>query len=87
MSNRKIRKLAVLGSGGSYGQPHRLHFANIGVPVLLLDIAPKKLTPAEKAKGNFRLIIPAVKNRIVNSALQSLSNQAHLPIYKQSSPS
>jgi 3-hydroxyacyl-CoA dehydrogenase len=45
-----------------------LHFANIGVQVLLLDIPPKELTAAEAAKG-LVLQTPAVRNRIVNEAL------------------
>ena len=48
--NRKIRKVAVLGSG-IMGSRIACHFANIGVEVLLLDISPKELTEQEKAKG------------------------------------
>ena len=50
MSQRKIRKVAVLGSG-VMGSRIACHFANIGVQVLLLDIAPKEVTEDEKAKG------------------------------------
>jgi 3-hydroxyacyl-CoA dehydrogenase len=39
--NRKITKVAVLGSG-IMGSRIACHFANIGVEVLLLDIAPKE---------------------------------------------
>ncbi|MDK0536488.1 3-hydroxyacyl-CoA dehydrogenase NAD-binding domain-containing protein, partial [Clostridium perfringens] len=46
------------------------HFANIGVEVLLLDIAPKELTEEEKKKG-LSLDHPAVKNRIVTSAFDA----------------
>ena len=42
------------------------HFANIGVQVLLLDIAPKELNAEEEAKG-LSLDSPLVKNRIVNN--------------------
>ena len=48
--NRRIRKVAVLGSG-VMGSAIACHFANIGCDVLLLDIAPKELTDDEKAKG------------------------------------
>ena len=48
--NRKITKVAVLGSG-IMGSRIACHFANIGVEVLLLDIAPKELTAEEQAKG------------------------------------
>lgn len=76
--NRTIRKVAVLGSG-IMGSRIACHFANIGVEVLLLDIAPKELTEDEKKKG-LTLDHPAVKNRIVNSAFDATlkSNPASL---------
>src|SRR6188768_1447413 len=67
--NRTIRKVAVLGSG-IMGSRIACHFANIGVEVLLLDIAPKELTEDEKKKG-LALDHPAVKNRIVSSAYEA----------------
>ena len=66
---RSIKKVAVLGSG-IMGSRIASHFANIGVEALLLDIVPRELTDAEKAKG-LTLEHPAVRNRIVNSAFQS----------------
>ena len=54
--NRIIKKVAVLGSG-VMGSRIACHFAGIGLPTLLLDIAPKELTPAETAtlaEGNAR---------------------------------
>jgi 3-hydroxyacyl-CoA dehydrogenase len=48
--NRSIRKVAVLGSG-IMGSRIACHFANIGVEVLLLDIAPRELSEDEKKKG------------------------------------
>src|SRR6478752_9781473 len=69
MSQRKIKKVAVLGSG-IMGSRIACHFANIGVEVLLLDIAPKELTDDEKKKG-LAVDHPAVKNRIVNSAFDA----------------
>ena len=41
MSNRKIRKVAVLGSG-VMGSRIACHFAGVGLQVLLLDIVPKE---------------------------------------------
>jgi 3-hydroxyacyl-CoA dehydrogenase len=67
--NRNIRKVAVLGSG-IMGSRIACHFANIGVEVLLLDIAPRELSEDEKKKG-LSLDHPAVKNRIVNSAFEA----------------
>ena len=46
------------------------HFANAGVEVLLLDIAPNALTPQEQAKG-LTLESRAVRNRIVNAGLEA----------------
>ncbi|MEQ9424236.1 MAG: 3-hydroxyacyl-CoA dehydrogenase NAD-binding domain-containing protein [Cyclobacteriaceae bacterium] len=66
---RVIKKVAVLGSG-IMGSRIACHFANIGCEVLLLDIAPKELNDAEKAKG-LKLDDKAVKNRIVNDAFQA----------------
>jgi hypothetical protein len=82
MSNRKITKVAVLGSG-VMGSRIACHFANIGVQVLLLDIAPKELNEEEKKKG-LSLDHPSVKNRIVNSSLQSALKSNPSPIYRQS---
>jgi 3-hydroxyacyl-CoA dehydrogenase len=81
MMNKKINKVAVLGSG-IMGSRIACHFANIGVEVLLLDIAPKELTAEETAKG-LVLAHPAVKNRIVNGALQTAVKTNPSPIYAQ----
>ena len=45
--NRKINKVAVIGSG-VMGSGIACHFANIGVEVLLLDISPTKLNENEE---------------------------------------
>ncbi|QIX62053.1 3-hydroxyacyl-CoA dehydrogenase [Hymenobacter sp. BT18] len=79
--NRTIKKVAVLGSG-VMGSRIACHFANIGVQVLLLDIAPKELLPAEEAKG-LKLDNPAVKNRIVNSSLQTAVAANPSPLYRK----
>ncbi len=77
--NKKVNKVAVLGSG-IMGSRIACHFANIGVEVLLLDIAPKTLLPEEQAKG-LALDHPAVKNRIVNTALQQAVKSNPSPLY------
>jgi len=56
------------------------HFAGAGIQVLLLDIAPAQLTDAEAGKG-LTLEIPAVKNRIVNEALQAAVKSNPSPLY------
>jgi 3-hydroxyacyl-CoA dehydrogenase len=79
MMNKKINKVAVLGSG-IMGSRIACHFANIGVEVLLLDIAPKDLLPEEQAK-DLTLAHPVVKNRIVNNALQNAIKTNPSPVY------
>ncbi len=80
--NRHIRKVAVLGSG-VMGSRIACHFANIGCEVLLLDIVPKELSEEETKKG-LTLNDPKVRNRIVNSSLQSALQANPSPIYKKS---
>ncbi len=79
---RTIRKVAVLGSG-VMGSRIACHFANIGVQVLLLDIVPRELNDAEKAK-NLTLETKIVRNRIVNDALQFALKSNPSPIYSKS---
>lgn len=79
---RNIKKVAVLGSG-VMGSRIACHFANIGVEVLLLDIAPKELLPEEAAKG-LTLESPNVRQRIVQGALQTALKSNPSPIYRQS---
>ncbi len=76
---RRINKVAVLGSG-IMGSRIACHFANIGVQVLLLDIIPKELNDKEKSKG-LTLDNPAVRNRIVNDALQNTLKSTPNPAY------
>ena len=77
--NRAIKKAAVLGSG-IMGSRIACHLANIGVEVLLLDIVPKELNDAEKAKGmdeNSALF----RNRIVNDSFDSAIKSKPAPLY------
>ncbi|WP_409299358.1 3-hydroxyacyl-CoA dehydrogenase/enoyl-CoA hydratase family protein [Peribacillus sp. SCS-26] len=55
------------------------HLANIGIPTLLLDIAPRELTEQESKKG-LTLEDKAVKNRISSTALQKLLKQKPAPL-------
>lgn len=61
MHNRIIKKVAVLGSG-VMGSRIALHFAGIGLQVLLLDIVPSGLNATATT---------IQKNKIVNDSLQS----------------
>lgn len=78
---RTIKNVVVLGSG-IMGSRIACHFANIGIEVLLLDMVPKELTEAEKAKG-MTLDDPRVRNRIVNEALQAALKSTPSPVYKE----
>ncbi len=77
--NRVIKKVAILGSG-VMGSRIACHFANIGVQVLLLDIVPRELTDDEQKKG-LTLDHPLVRNRIVNTALQTAIFSKPAPLF------
>lgn len=80
--SRTIKKVAVLGSG-VMGSRIACHFANIGCEVVLLDIVPREVDDAEKAKG-LTLENKAVRNRIVNNSLQFALASNPSPIYRKS---
>ncbi|TNJ43491.1 3-hydroxyacyl-CoA dehydrogenase/enoyl-CoA hydratase family protein [Tamlana fucoidanivorans] len=81
MNKRRIKKIAIIGSG-IMGSGIACHFANIGVDVLLLDIVPRELTENEKEKG-LSLNDKVVRNRLVNDALTIALKQKPSPIYHQ----
>ena len=81
MAKRRIKKIAVIGSG-IMGSGIACHFANIGVDVLLLDIVPRELNAKEEAKG-LTLNNKLVRNRLVNDALKSALKSKPSPIYHQ----
>ncbi|MDT0559125.1 3-hydroxyacyl-CoA dehydrogenase NAD-binding domain-containing protein [Ichthyenterobacterium sp. W332] len=82
MSKRRIKKIAIIGSG-IMGSGIACHFANIGIDVLLLDIVPRELNAKEKAKG-LTLEDKVVRNRLVNEALAASLKSKPSPIYHQS---
>ena len=77
--NRKINKVAVIGSG-IMGSGIACHFANIGVEVLLLDIVPNKLSDVE-IKKNLSLDDKTVRNRIVTESLAKAIKSKPAPLY------
>ncbi|NMH86714.1 3-hydroxyacyl-CoA dehydrogenase/enoyl-CoA hydratase family protein [Flavivirga algicola] len=79
MSKRRIKKVAIIGSG-IMGSGIACHFANIGVDVLLLDIVPRELNDKEKSKG-LTLEDKGVRNRLVNDALATALKSKPSPIY------
>lgn len=74
--SRSIRKVAILGSG-IMGSGIACHFANIGVPVVMLDIVPFDLKEEEKDN-------PVARNRIVNDALKAAIKARLNPLYHKS---
>ena len=80
--NRHIKRVAVLGSG-VMGSRIACHFANIGCEVVLLDIVPNEITSDEAKKG-LTLESKAVRNRIVDGALQFALKSNPSPIYRKS---
>ena len=81
MKTRRIKKIAIIGSG-IMGSGIACHFANIGVDVLLLDIIPRELTEKENSKG-LSFEDKVVRNRLVNEALSSSLKSKPSPIYHQ----
>ncbi|GAE28350.1 enoyl-CoA hydratase [Halalkalibacter wakoensis JCM 9140] len=74
----QIRKVAVIGSG-VMGSGIAAHLANVGIPSLLLDIVPTKLTADEEAKG-LTLEDYSVRNRLSTLAIQKLKKQKPAPL-------
>ncbi|GIP38863.1 3-hydroxyacyl-CoA dehydrogenase [Paenibacillus sp. J31TS4] len=77
-----IKQAAVIGSG-VMGASIAAHLANVGIPSLLLDIVPDKLTPEEEAKG-LTLEHPAVRNRLAAAAIARLPKINPSPLYDPS---
>ncbi len=75
---QKIQKAAVLGSG-VMGSGIAAHLANVGIPILLLDIVPSKLSEVEKKQG-LTLEDQSVRNRMGQTALLQLLKQKPAPL-------
>lgn len=70
---RRIRKVAVLGSG-IMGSGIACHFANIGLEVTMLDIVPFDLKDEDKNN-------PIARNSIVNGALKAALKSKPAALY------
>lgn len=66
-----IRKSAVLGAG-TMGAAIAAHLANAGIPTILLDMAPRELSPQEESMG-LTLDSSQVRNRIVRAGYDGLN--------------
>ncbi|WP_405102771.1 3-hydroxyacyl-CoA dehydrogenase NAD-binding domain-containing protein [Oceanobacillus sp. FSL H7-0719] len=78
-----IKRAVVLGSG-VMGSGIAAHLANIGIPVLMLDILPKELTKQEENQG-LTMEDKAVRNRLVNKSKKALLKQKPSPITSKDS--
>lgn len=72
---KKIKKIAVLGSG-VMGSGIALHLANSGMEVLMLDILPSDLKTDDKSEKS-------VRNKIADSALANALKSKPSPVYKK----
>lgn len=61
----RIDKVGIVGAG-TMGGGIAAHLANIGIPVVLLDIVPPDLSEAEKQK-------PAARNKIINTLYEHMT--------------
>lgn len=75
---RTIKRAAVLGSG-VMGSGIAAHLANAGIPVFMIDIAPRELTRKEEQEG-LTLEDKAVRNRKASESKQALLKQKPSPI-------
>ena len=71
--NRKINKVAILGSG-VMGSGIACHFANIGVEVILLDLIPKKKISSKHLYNAMKYIIDVGGKRLRPIFLTEISN-------------
>jgi len=76
LRSRKIKKVAVLGSG-IMGSGIACHFANIGLEVLMLDIVPRDLADDQKAN-------PAARNKMANDSLAAALKSKPAALYDKS---
>ena len=82
MKNRHINHVTVLGSG-VMGSGIACLLAGIGIEVLMLDMPPRELTEAEKAKG-LSLDDKVVRNKNAQEHLNKALKSNPSPIYDKS---
>jgi 3-hydroxyacyl-CoA dehydrogenase len=75
----QVRKVAVLGSG-VMGSAIAAHFANSGVPSLVLDIVPDALNEKERAAG-WGLDDRRVRDRIARDSVAGLRKLRPTPLF------
>ena len=75
----KIRRAAVLGAG-VMGSGIAAHFANAGIPCLMLDIVPPRLAEEDRKKGLTEKS-PAFRNRFAAKGLETLRKSRPALLY------
>ncbi|MCP3980330.1 MAG: 3-hydroxyacyl-CoA dehydrogenase family protein, partial [bacterium] len=76
---QRIEKVAVLGSG-VMGSAIAAHFANAGIPSLVLDIVPREPNAAEQARG-LGLDDRRVRDRIARDSVKTMSKSKPSPLF------
>src|ERR1043166_7349440 len=74
-----IRKAAVIGAG-NMGAQIAAHLANVGIPSLLMDIAPTELRPEEQKRG-LTLQSPEVRNRVTKTLFEKARKLKPAPFF------
>jgi len=77
----RIRRAAVLGAG-IMGSGIAAHFANAGIPCLMLDIVPPSLSDEEKRKG-VKESDPAFRNRFASRGLEAIRKSRPALLYSR----
>ncbi len=78
---KDIRRVGVLGAG-VMGSGIAAHLANVGVPVLMLDIVPPKLTEGDEKAGLTR-DDPRFRNKLALAGLQGIKKSRPALIYSK----
>ena len=79
---RQIRKVAVLGSG-VMGSAIAAHFANAGIPSLVLDIVPRELSAKQEAAG-LKADDPRFRNSMAADAVAAMKKTRPSPLFSAS---
>lgn len=74
-----IRKAAIIGAG-NMGAQIAAHLANVGIPSLLMDVAPTELMPEEQAR-ELTLQSPAVRNRVTQTLFARMQKLKPAPLF------
>ena len=74
-----IRRAVVIGAG-TMGAQIAAHLANVGIPVLLLDVVPAELTPDEVKRG-LTLQSPPVRNRVTQTLFDRAKKLSPAPFF------